>query len=95
MSYYGPRTNATLRPPSGPPVTVSHLTVWRSTTGTMDYLPVCPECLVDDLAEVIERIAKALEAEHRGGATTLVANMQRAAKHLEAPVQHAKRPFTW
>ncbi len=76
-------------------MTVSHLTIWRSGTGTMDYLPVCTECLVDDLAEVIRQIAQALEAEQRSGRTTLLANMQRAAQHLETPIQHGKRPFAW
>jgi hypothetical protein len=58
-------------------------------------LPVCTECLVNDLAEVIQQISHALEAEQRGGTTTFLTNMQHAAQHLETPIQHGKRAFTW
>jgi hypothetical protein len=95
LSYYGTRTNQDRPLASGPAMTVSHLTIWRSQTDTLDYLPVCIECLVDDLDAAIENIAVLLENEQTTGGTALRDNMQNAAQVIHTPAMHNTNPFAW
>lgn len=97
LSYQGKRKNEEIKlwiRRKRKKMTVSHLTPHVG-SGTLDHFPVANNCLVRDLARVLDIIADELKAENAVRGTALLTNMQKAAQYLRQTVTDAKNPFSW
>jgi hypothetical protein len=97
LSYQGERKNEEVKlwiRRKRKKMTVSHLTPHVGKR-TIDYFPVANNCLVRDLARVLDIIVGELKAEEAAGGTNLLTNMQDAAKYLRKTTTDPKNPFSW
>lgn len=95
LSYYGARTDHEDTLPIDVKATISHLKVWKNLNGTLDYLPVCMQSLVEDLDVIIKGVADLVENEKNVCGATLITNMRDAASIIRKPFKNVKYPFVW
>jgi hypothetical protein len=96
LSYFEhQRKDARAEHPPGNMLAVSHLTPTECIPLGMDLLPVSIPCLVKDLDDILERIAKQLEGEKAAGGNQLQTNLRKAAQRMATPISGNITPFTW